>query len=512
MTSPWSPFAARRVGAFFLFTLLSPAQVLTSQYDNARTSSTLVETRLTPANVHSPQFGKIFSLAVDGDVYAQPLFVPGVPIPGKGTHDVLFIATEHNSVYAFDASGQPATPLWKVNFNNPAAGVTPVPGRDVFCPFIQPEIGITPTPTIDLATGTLYVLSRTKENGGLLKSTRYVQKLHALAITTGVEKYGGPADIKTEGFDGLHELPRAGLLLVNGSVILTWASSCDVKPYTGWVMAYDAQSLAQKAVLDVAPNAGESGIWQSDMAPAADEQGNIYVATGNGRFTAASGGRDYGDSLLKLDGGLKILDYFTPFNERKLNAEDADLGSGGPLLLPQQSGPHAHLVLIGGKGGDLYSIDRDRMGRYHAEGDTEAVQRIHFRGGVYSTPAYWNGHVFALARGDYLSDFPLDKGQFGKPSKTGAHRFSNSGSTPVISSNGKRDGIVWLIESKSWNGADRPAVLHAYDAADVGRELFNSDDSGRDGAGLTLRFTVPTVASGRVYVGAKRRVDVYGLR
>jgi hypothetical protein len=512
MMSPLSRSVARSLGPLFFLASLAAPQVLTSQYDNARTSSTVTETQLTPANVNPGQFGKLFSLAVDGDVYAQPLFVPRVPIPGKGTHDVIFVATEHNSVYAFDAAAQPATPLWKVNFNNPAGAVTPVPGQDVFCPFIQPEIGITPTPTIDLATGTLYVLARTKENPGLLKSTRYVHKLHALAITTGAEKYGGPAEIKANGFDGLHELPRAGLLLVNGSVILTWASSCDVKPYTGWVMAYDAQSLAQKAVLNVAPDAGESGIWQADMAPAADEQGSIYLATGNGKFTAATGGRDYGDSLLKLDASLKIVDFFTPFNERKLNAEDDDLGSGGPLLLPPQSGPHARLVLIGGKGGDLYSIDRDRMGKYHADADVDAVQRIHLRGGLYSTPAYWNGHVFALARGDYLTDFPLDRGQLGKPLKTGAHRFSNSGSTPVISSNGKRDAIVWLIESKSWNGADRPSVLHAYDAADVGRELFASDNSARDGAGLTLRFVVPTVAAGRVYVGAKRRVDVYGLR
>jgi hypothetical protein len=502
---------ACRTSLLLLPALLS-AQVLTSQYDNARTGATLTETTLTPANVNPKQFGKVFSYAVDGDVYAQPLYVPRVPIPGKGTHDVVYIATEHDTVYAFDAAGQPATPLWKVNFLNADAGVNTVPVGDVACPFIRPEIGITPTPVIDLASGTLYVLARTMEGGGAFSKNRYVHKLHALAITTGVEKFGGPVEIKAEGFDGLHELPRAALLLVNGSVVLTWGSSCDVRPYHGWVMAYDAQTLAQKAVFNTAPDAGESGIWQSDMGPAADEEGHIYVATGNGIFTAASGGRDYGDSLLKLDSALKVLDYFTPFDEQQLNSKDQDLGSGGPLLLPKQSGAHPRLALIAGKDGVLYSIDRDRMGKYHAGDDSHSVQRIRLRGGLYSAPAYWNGHVFVLARGDYLTDFPVDKGQLGQPSKVGAQRFRESGATAAVSSNGNRNGIVWLIETKAWNGADRPAVLHAYDSADVGREIYDSEKvSARDAAGLTLRFTVPTIAGGRVYVNAKRRIDVYGL-
>ena len=264
-------------------------------------------------------------------------------------------------------------------------------------------------------------------------------------------------------------------------------------------------------MLNTSPHAGESGIWQADMAPAADEDGNIYVATGNGRFTAAQGGRDYGDSLLKLDAGLQVRDFFTPFNEHELNAGDEDLGSGGPLVLPRQPGAHPRLVLIGGKDGAMYVIDRDRMGGYHAGDDSHAVQRIRFRGGIYSAPAYWNGHVFYLATGDYLSDFPLAGGQLGKP-KLGAKRFGNPGATPAVSSNGTRNGIVWLIETKAWNGADRPAVLHAYDAADVERELYNSEmNSARDRAGKTLRFTIPTVAGGRVYVDAKGEVDVYGL-
>ncbi len=318
---------------------LASGQVLTSQYDNARTGAIVTEKTLTPANVNARQFGKILTFSVDGDVYAQPLFVPQVPIPGKGTHDVIFIATEHNSVYAFDAAGQPATPLWRVTFSHP------VRAGDLGCAFIAPEVGITPTPAIDLATGTLYVLARSDEGGS------YRHKLHALAITTGAEKFGGPVVIQAPGFNGLRELPRAALLVVNGSVVMTWGSACDRGPYHGWVMAYDAQTLRQKAALNTSPVEGESGVWQSDMGPAADEDGNIYVATGNGGFTVAKGGRDYGDSLLKLDASLQVRDFFTPYNEHELNTRDDDLGSGGPIVLPKQPGAHPHLALIAGKEG-----------------------------------------------------------------------------------------------------------------------------------------------------------------
>jgi hypothetical protein len=358
------------VAALLWFQSQATAQVLTAQYDNARSGAILTETRLTPANVNAGRFGKLFSLKVDGDVYAQPLFVPRVQIPGKGVHNVIFVATEHDSVFAFDAEAQ-SDPLWHVNFLDTAKGVTAVPARDVGCPFIAPEVGITPTPVIDRQTRTLYVLARTKESQGASSAGRYVQKLHALAITTGAEKFGGPVEVKASvkgrgaggpgevTFDPLRELPRAALLLVKGQVYLTWGSSCDVKPYHGWVMAYDARTLAQTAVFNTSPEARESGIWQSDTGPAADEDGNIYVATGNGRFTIAEGGRDYGDSLLKLgvrSGSFSVLDYFTPFNEKALNSDDADVGSGGPMLLPAMAGENRRLVLVGGKDGSLYVL------------------------------------------------------------------------------------------------------------------------------------------------------------
>ncbi len=522
-------------GSLFLFAvgavfgcLHGEAQILTAQYDNARTGATLRETTLTPANVNAGHFGKIFSFPVDGDVYAQPLFLPNVEIPGKGTHNVIYIATEHNSVYAFDAGGVPAEPLWHVNFLNAGSGVGTVPSRDVACGFIAPEIGITPTPAIDLQSGTLYVLARTKETRGALSADRFAQKLHALAITTGAEKFGGPVEIKATvkgkgagasggdvAFDALRELPRAALLLTNGQVYLTWGSSCDVAPYHGWVMAYDAHTLAQTAVFNTSPDAEESGIWQSDNGPAADEQGNVYLATGNGRFTVAAKGRDYGDTVLKLGltgGSFQVLDYFTPSNESVLNKDDHDLGSGGPVLLPAQPGETRRLALVGGKEGILYVLDRAQMGKYQERSDN-VVQSIRFRSGIYSAPAYWNDRVYMLAAKDYLASFPVRHGKLAdKPDAMGAQRFVNSGATPAISADGKRNGIVWLIDTKAWNGADRPAVLHAYDAANVAHELWHSEQiADRDRVGLTLRFTIPTVVNGRVYVEAKRKVDVYGL-
>jgi hypothetical protein len=325
------------------------AQVTTSQYDNLRTGATLNEKTLTPQNVNTQQFGKLGAFKVDGAVYAQPLFVPAVEIPGKGKHDVLFVATEHDSVYAFDAYRPNDAPLWHVILLDKKRGEEAVSAGDVQCPFIQPEVGITSTPLIDLQSGTLYVLARTVI-GHFFKDNEYFQRLHAVAITTGAEKFGGPvqvtASVRGRGdgdkngevrFDALHENPRAGLLLVNNAVYLSWGSSCDVAPYHGWIMAYDVQTLAQKAVLNVTPDGIQGGIWASDTGLGADASGNVYVATGNGTFDAASGGRDYGDSVLKVavDGSSMVVrDYFTPFNQAQLNESDADLGSSGPLCYP----------------------------------------------------------------------------------------------------------------------------------------------------------------------------------
>ena len=388
------------------------AQILTSQYDNARTGANLNEKILTPQNVNSKQFGKLGAFKVDGPVYAQPLFMPGVEIPGKGTHDILYIATEHDSVYAFDITRPGDPPLWQVSLLGRDESVPSA--DDVQCGFISPEVGITSTPVIDLQSGTLYVLARTRIRHAM-GSNEFFQRLHALAITTGVEKFGGPklitASVPGKGrdskngqvaFDPLKENPRAALTLANNNVYLTWASSCDVDPYHGWVMAYDAQTLAQRSVLNVNPDGSEAGIWLADSGPAADSEGNLYVPTGNGTFNAGSGGRDYGDSVLKLDGStLNIRDYFTPHDQDRISDADSDVGSSGPTLLPDQPGPHRHLLLQPTKDSTIYVIDRDNMGKYHRDSDS-LVQTVKLGGGGYGAIAYWNGHAFFAASDDHL--------------------------------------------------------------------------------------------------------------
>ncbi len=498
------------------------AQMITSQMDNARTGAYLGETTLTPRNVNAQQFGRIFTLKVDGDIYAQPLFLGGVQIPGKGKHDLLFIATEHDSVYAFDAYGNPSTPLWQTSFLND--GATTVAEEDTQCFFIRPEVGITSTPVIDTKTGTIYVLARTRV-GHAISANEYHQKLHALAITTGAEKFGGPVEIhatvrgRGDGssngnvtFDPLRENPRAALLLANGTVYLSWASACDVGPYHGWVIAYDAQTLKQKAIFNDSPDADDGGIWASDTGIAADREGNVYLATGNGRFDAANGGRDYGDTLLKLNGqSLGIADSFTPFNADQLNADDNDLGSGGPMLLPDQPGPHAHLVLIGGKAPTIYLLDRDRLGRFQPGSNSQAVQVLPASGGILGSFAYWNHNVYVMANSDALRDYEVKDGKLAfKAAST--FTLKDHGATPAVSANGAKDGVVWVVSSKGWNSPDRTAVLHAVDAANVAHELYNSEQNARrDRAGLALRFNIPTVVNGHVYIGAKHEVDVYGL-
>ncbi len=500
-------------------------QVITSQYDNLRTGATSNEKVLTPQNVNAKQFGRLGAFKVDGAVYAQPLFIPSVDIPGKGKYDVLFVATEHDSVYAFDANRAGDPPLWHISLLDERRGSSTVPARDVQCSFIQPEVGITSTPVIDLKTGTLYVLARTMIDP-TFGSKEYFQHLHALAITTGVEKFDGPklisASVPGKGaggengqvrFDPLHENPRASLLLVNDTLYLTWASSCDLGPYHGWVMAYDAQTLAQKAVLNTTPDGDQGGIWASDTGPGADTADNIYVPTGNGTFDASSGGRDYGDSVLKLmlqGSSIVVRDYFTPHDQARLSDGDADLGSSGPLLLPDQPGPHRHLLLQPTKGSMIYVIDRDQMGKFQPDGDA-IVQRIRMAGGGYGAMAYWNGHVFFACSDDFLRNYAIDKGEL-KLSAYSSTRFENPGATPSVSANGNKDAIVWAITTKTWNGPSRPAILYAFDANKIDHPIYTSEqNSQRDRAAMATRFVIPVVVNGRVYFGARGEVEVYGL-
>jgi len=498
------------------------AQVLTAQYNNARTSATLHEKILTPANVNAHAFGKLYSLTVDGDVFTQPLYVPALTFPKLGKRNVLFAATEHDSVYAFDANSRRDTPLWHTTFIDPDHGITTLTDRDVQCPFITPEVGITPTPVIDPATRTLYVLARTKENGA------FVQKLHALDITTGHERPNSPvtitAAVSGEGdgsingrvaFDPLKENPRAALLLLNGNLYLTWASSCDVAPYHGWIMVYDAHTLRQRAVLNTSPDGDDAGIWQSDAGPAVDEAGNIYLATGNGNFNAAQpGGRNYGDTLLKLhlDGpNLVIRDYFTPHNQKDMDSHDWDLGSQGPVLLGTQPGPHPHLLVLAGKEGKLYLLDRDHLGKFHEGSDPQVLQSIKTKD-AYGAAATWNNNVYFTDRSYITRQFALQNTHLTE--KAATTPMPSPAATPVVSANGNTNAILWVASTKEWDEGqmNRPAILHAYDATDISHELYDSEqNSARDRAHNSVRFAIPTIADGQVFLGTRGHLDVYGL-
>jgi hypothetical protein len=340
---------------------------------------------------------------------------------------------------------------------------------------------------------------------------------------TGKERAGSPVVIKATvtadngkeiPFDPRVENPRAALLLTRGTVYLTWGSSCDAGDYHGWVMTYDEQSLRQKAVFNTSPNAKESAIWQSDTGPAADDQGNVYVVTGNGAFDADSGHRDYGDTILKLasDGSkLVVRDYFTPHDQETLSKKDEDLGAGGPVLVPEQGGNHPRLVLAGGKDGNLFVVNRDHMGRYHGATD-DVVQIVKLKGNLHAAPGYWNQHVYVFGDHDVLHELTVHNGRL-ELAHDGNMGPVDPGATPTISANGNKDGIVWTVGTRNWQVfPERIAVLHAYDASDVSRELYNSEEnSDRDRAGISVRFTIPSVANGRVYVAARSEIDVYGL-
>jgi len=503
--------------------------VLTYHNDSARTGQNLNETILTPATVAAGNFGKLFSYAVDGYVYAQPLVVTDVSIPGQGVHDVVYVATEHDSVYAFDANSN--APLWSVSFINPAAGINTVSSDDVGCGDLVPEIGITSTPVIDAASGTLYVCAKTKEVTNSV--TTFYHRLHALDLGTGAEKFGGPVVVTAtvagsgDGNDGNGQVPfnpftqhnRAALLLNHGVVYLGSASHCDNGPYHGWLIGYDATTLQLRNAFNTTPNGGLGGIWQAGGGPACDSAGNIYAITGNGTFSPAS--KDYGDSFFKLSivkksGALKVADYFTPYNQADLEAQDLDLGSGGAVVLPDEVGTRhgvRHLLVGAGKEGTLYLINRDKMGHYNAANNSQIVQTVPGAiGGSFDTPAYFNHQLYYLGAGDVLKAFTLANARLSaSPAASGADWFDFPGATPSISANGSTNGIVWAIQNDAYADSG-PAILHAYDAMNVAVELYRSDAAGdRDTAAGAVKFSVPTIANGKVYVGGQYALTVYGL-
>jgi len=535
--------------------------VTTAHNDTFRTGQNLSETILNTGNVNAAAFGKRVSYPVDGQVYAQPLVVPGVTFSDGSVHDVAYVATENDSVYAFDADATTDTaPLWHSSFADPAAGVTTVPSEDVYQKYanldINPRLGITGTPVIDRETGTLYVVAFTKEDG------RYVQRLHALDIASGAEREGSPVEIAASvpgsGYDAQDgritfnprtQNQRPGLLLSHGVVFIAWASFGDTDPYHGWVMGYDAATLRQVSAYNDTPDSTpdgqlgqEAGVWMSGAGLAADAAGSIFLVTGNGDFDPRPNGRNAGDSILRLSAsdGLARADGFTPFNQACLDGRDDDLGSGGALLLPDQPGDHPHLLVASGKEGRLYLVDRDHMGGYTADpaltcgGDEEArtaIDRIvqelpgGTTGSLFGSAAYWQGTaesgplVYIGGYGDVLRSFALSDGTLsGTPTAQGPDTYGFSGATPSISSDGAAPGtgVVWVISPASCDGPgctpSGPSALRAYDATDVSRELYNSEENpDRDQVGSYVKFSVPTVANGRVFVGTQDSLDIFGL-
>ncbi len=493
--------------------------VLTYHNDNSRTGQNLNESVLSPANVTQSKFGKLFSYPLDGQVFAQPLYVYKVPIDGQN-HNVIYVATEHDTVYAFDADNKASSALWSVSFLNSAEGVTPIPSSDLDSP-INPEIGVTSTPVIDGNSGTLYVLAATKENGN------YVHRLHALDITSGAEKFGGPVVIQgsvpgsgsgsSNGqitFQTKIQLQRPALLLSKGVIYLAWASYNDHGLYHGWVMAFDASTLHQIAIWNDTPNGERGGIWQSGCGLSADSAGNVYVAIGNGTFDAYAGGTNYGDSFIKLTlngSSLSVTDYFTPFNQQTLSDEDSDLGSSGLVLLPDQAGVNPHLGISAGKEGKIYLVNRDHLGKFQSDNDSQIVQSIPDALGTtpddrnFSSAVYWNGSVYFVGNTDAIKQFQLNSGLLStSPVSQSSHQFGYTG-TSSISANGSGNGILWTMEAGG-------SVLHAYDATNLANELYNSKQAGsRDFFGSAIRFNPPTVANGKVYVAGQTEIAVFGL-
>ncbi|MFL6438897.1 MAG: pyrrolo-quinoline quinone [Terriglobales bacterium] len=504
--------------------------VVTRGYDNARTGANLNETVLSPANVNTATFSKLFSFSFEGDAYAQPLYVPKVPIPGQGTHNVIYVATEHDTVYAFDADGNTANPLWTTSFINPTAGIVPIdPLTDFGLLYedISREIGITGTPVIDPSSGTLYVVAKTNENG------TFVQRLHALDIASGAEKFGGPVvidptfpgqGVKNDGngndvFDPLVCNQRAALLFQNGIVYVAFGSHGDLDPFMGWVLGFNAQTLKLVTMFVPTPDDAGGSIWQSGGGPAADVSGNIFVSVSNGGFDVPNGGRDYGDSFVRLTttgNQLEPADYFAPFDQQVRNDNDWDLGSGGVMVVPDQSFGPRHLLIGGDKEGLLFVINRDSMGHFNATDNRNALQTLEVNGGeaanqgIFASPAYWNGQVYIGGVGNPLQSFRLSSGRMTLSSQS-ASVFAYPGITPAVSANGNTNGIVWAMDVAGFDSGFH-TTLHAFDANNLATELYNSDiAAARDTAPGGVKFTIPTIANGKVYVAGRDGMAVYGL-
>ena len=518
----------------FSGSLHAQVNVTTYHNDTSRTGQNVQETSLTPANVNSTQFGKLFSVVVDGAVYAQPLYLSGVNI-GGGTHNVLYVVTEHDSVYAIDADV--GTVYGKASLI-PTGGTTVNSTSDLGCSDLIPEVGITGTPVIDRLAGTLYVVAKSKVGGSI------VQYLHALDVSTLAEKLAGPVAIHAAvpgtatdsvggqvTFNPKQENQRPALLLENGHVIISWGSHCDHGPWHGWVMSYNASTLTQEAAFNTSPNDGANGVWMSGGGPASDANGNIYFATGNGSWNGTS---DYGDSVVKLgppaNNTFPVLDYFTPYNQGSLDSGDVDLAAGGLALLPVlPSGQQ--LVALQGKQGTIYLLDANNLGKYCMKltpactnSDPQIVQEIKSASpGIWGSPAYWNGNLYWTGANDSIKAYSFNANNSGlissTPTSKTAQLFPFSAPTPAISSNGNSNAILWALDGSAddstctGGGGGNCLGLYAYDATNLANLLYSSRQAAnnRDSPGSAVKFEKPIIANGKVYVTTQSAVTVYGL-
>lgn len=509
-------------------TTLGQVDVLTWHNDAARTGLNPNETILTPANVTVTNFGLRFTYSVDGQVYGQPLYVSSVSILGQGIHNMVFVATEHNSVYAFDAdnnTGPNNGLIWHDNFGPTAPTPNNIWLRYGTYYDISPEVGITSTPVIDRPSGTIYIDALNWDG------TNFSHHIHALNITNGTEQpyspvlvsasVAGTGDGSSGGivhFDPKYQLQRPSLTLAGGILYACYGSYADQDPYHGWVIGFNATNLVQLTnyVFNTTPNGGEGAIWMAGCGPAVDAQTNLYFATGNGTFTATNS-TGYGDAFVKLSttAHLSVADYFSPSNQATLALDDRDLGSGGVLLLPDTVGSvaHPHLMVGCGKEGTIYLMDRDNLGHFNANTNRIVQQLNAATGGTWSSPAYFNGRVYYQGRKDTLKAFTFSGGLLNPtPAQSTNSVTTFHGTTPSISANGTSDAIVWTIQTDTYTNGNPPgpAILHAYNATNVARELYNSTQNpARDTCGGAIKFTVPTIANGKVYVGGQNTLCVY---
>jgi hypothetical protein len=489
------------------------ASVLTHHNDVARTGQNLSETILTPANVNTNSFGKLFIQKVDGSIVGQPLYVPNVQFSNGTIHNAVYVTTQHDSVYAFDADndlGANAGPLWTVNYpksipDDASHYGCGTPGYT--------EIGIMGTPVIDPASKTLYLVSKTLESG------QYYFRLHALDLASGAEKFNGPVEIVATvqtsmgpiDFNAAVQLQRPALLLLNGSLYIGFGSNgCDVYDYHGWLLAYSVSTLKQLGVFITTPQGSNGAIWGSGGGPAADSEGFVYVSTANGTFDYGMGGTDFGDSFVKLNNtqnGFTVEDFFTPYNQAYLAGNDMDLGSGGLMILPDQSGSHVHELVGGGKEGTLYLADRDNLGQFNSVEDMVVQEFPTITPSIKTVPAYWNGNVYLSGQKDYVKMFSLNGGTMSsQPVQQTSVLFNDRGPSISISANGTRDGILWAMLHGT-------PILYAFDATNLSNELYDTTQALklRDKIPSTSRFVVPTVVNGKVFVGGLHQLNVFGI-